>query len=157
MTQRMMNDKITSIAYIMMIILVINVTPLFAQNIDSAAWMKNCVMNYKVENIPSAIKRELHRVYGGRFSMANPSERFQSTDVIEAKLKERRLVFSAECLGRYILVYEHGGYGYHRHLIFFDEKNKKYTLLKNTKTKTTNLLSEALRFSNQAKAELDHF
>ena len=51
--------------------------------------------------------------------LANPGERFNSTDIIDTRYPMRRLVLAGVESRSWFVSYEHGGRGYHRHLVVF--------------------------------------
>jgi hypothetical protein len=64
----------------------------------------------------AALKRQFD--YGDR-RLADRGAEFEATDMIEPEknLPERRLVFAARVGGSWFFHYEHGGRGYHSHLV----------------------------------------
>jgi len=85
--------------------------------------------------------------------MANPGEKFQMTDVIsEYGLNDRRLVFWATCQERVILFYEHGGWGYHKHIIEFLKQRNKYSISKNISGDNVKTLQDVIRRLNDNDA-----
>jgi mono/diheme cytochrome c family protein len=54
------------------------------------------------------------------FKMANPGEKFQATDVIEAGLPDRRLIFAGISKDRYFIHYEKGGVYHAFYEVVFD-------------------------------------
>lgn len=55
--------------------------------------------------------------------LANPGERFNSTDLIDARYPTRRLVLAGGDSRSWFVSYEHGGRGYHRHLVIFTQSD----------------------------------
>jgi hypothetical protein len=119
----------------------------------------NCIEQYKVAEIPKPIKREIKQHYKSRFVMANPKEKYQATDVVDGRmLKERRLIFWAQCGDDFYLVYEHGGYGYHKHAILFRQLNGTYHIVKNIGPGKSTTLDEIKKvLMEDDRAMLDHF
>ena len=62
-----------------------------------------------VNSIPGTLLRVLAELDGSAFEMANPGERFNSSDVFIPNLPRRRLIFAALATDRYLLYYEKGG------------------------------------------------
>jgi hypothetical protein len=59
------------------------------------------------------------------FSLANPGEEYQATDVMtHHKLPMRRLVVAGNCSGYWFVHYEHGGIGHGYALVFFQPDSK---------------------------------
>jgi hypothetical protein len=132
---------------------------MLAAQVSNSQTMDSCHLNYEASKIPSGVRKEIKRFYKNGFVLANPKEKFQSTDVVEGRnLKDRRLVFSAACMKEFILVYEHGGYAYHKHLILLNEENGKWKIVKNInagKAKSIEEIREKLR--EQKAVSFDHF
>lgn len=60
------------------------------------------------------------------FSVANPGEEYQATDVMTRhKLPMRRLVIAGNCSGYWFVHYEHGGIGHGYALVFFRPDSKE--------------------------------
>jgi len=82
---------------------------------------------FKITNnkndIPKFIKRDLDCL-ANDFSLANPGEPFQQTDVIFQKLPWRQLVFLAKSKDLIVLSYLKGGWGLSQHLVFIKFKNE---------------------------------
>ena len=90
--------------------------------------------------------------------MADTDEKFQATDVVSGRrLKERRLIFWALCGETGYLVYEHGGYGYHKHLIVFSVKGKSYLIEKNIGVGKAKTLDEIKELLKADKDSIEHF
>ena len=120
---------------------------------------ERCMEKHQVAEIPKAIKREIRHYYKSRFVMVNPEEKFQGTDVVNGKmLKERRLIFWSRCVDDFYLVYEHGGYAYHKHAILLRQQNGSYRIHKNIgpgKSATLDEIKKALM--DDERTTLDHF
>jgi len=86
--------------------------------------------SFKITNnkkdIPKFLRIELGCLANG-FSIANPNQPYQSTDVIERKLADRQLVFFAKSDRMIVLTYLRGGRGVSRHLLMIKFKDDKIT------------------------------
>src|SRR5262245_46533979 len=60
--------------------------------------------------------------------VANPGERFNSTDVVDTRYPRRRLVLSGIESRSWFVSNEHGGRGYHRHLVVFTRSGDRVKL-----------------------------
>ena len=64
----------------------------------------------RVEAFPDPLRPAYREANGTRFTMADPGEPFQATDVIyDASLPRRRLVFAGQQDRRFLIHYEQGG------------------------------------------------
>jgi hypothetical protein len=121
----------------------------------------SCILNYDASKIPRSVKREIKRYYKVRFVLANPNEKYQSTDVVVGwhALRERRLIFWARCVNDFVLIYEHGGYGHHIHIILFSVVGDSFRVVKNLyiaqKPKSLEDIKSAL--TSKTVDSLDHF
>jgi hypothetical protein len=117
-----------------------------------------CSENNGISSIPGKAKKAIKNFYPTRFSMAGVNEKFQATDVVNGRmLKERRLIFWSLCDGFGYLVYEHGGYGYHKHVIVFSIQNNSYTVVKNVGVGKAKTLQEVLEILKSDKDLIEHF
>lgn len=84
--------------------------------------------SFKITNnkkdIPHFIKKELDCLVNG-FSIANPGQKYQATDVVLKKLPWRQLVFLAYNDRMLVMTYLKGGIGESRHLLMIKFKSKK--------------------------------
>jgi hypothetical protein len=89
----------------------------------------NIVM--RTEQIPNSVVRAfVHITRDSAFSMANPGEKFQVTDVIdEAGLSDRRLIFAGIASDHCVLHYEMGGIGHAYYLLLFRLKGSHATFV----------------------------
>lgn len=86
---------------------------------------------YKTEEIQSNILNALYEKFAGK-KIANPDEEFNPTDVIyDENIPQRRLVFAGSSSNSWFVCYEHGGYGYHCHLIIFSTEKEKVQIMFN--------------------------
>ena len=140
---------------IFLFILLIGSVAVKAQTIND----NECFEHFEVQKIPKAIKHEIKVTYKHRFVMVNPDKNFQETDVKGGrKLKERRLVFWSNCDGVFILVYEHGGFGYHKHVITFKKEDGSYVIKKNISVGDAKTLNEVRKALNENdRLRLDDF
>lgn len=90
--------------------------------------------------------------------MADADDKFQSSDVVRGRmLKERRLVFWSLCEGLGYLVYEHGGYGYHKHVIMFSIQGNSYKIVKNVGIGKSKTLAEIKEAMKEDRDLIEHF
>lgn len=77
---------------------------------------------YRRGYIPSKIKREIRKITGTSFRIANPDQEFRATDVVTSlKVPHRRLIFLIKKKDRCLIVYERGGYTYSQRAIYYRE------------------------------------
>jgi len=81
-------------------------------------------ISYDKKDIPSFIKKQLDCL-AHKFSLANPDERYQATDVITKKLPWRQLQFLALSDSIMILDYLSGGFAEQAHVVFVKFQNDK--------------------------------
>ena len=76
-----------------------------------------------VRRIPPSVMTELlvRMKYDAR--LADPGASFNSTDVIDPSYPMRRLILAGIDARSWFVSYEHGGRGYHRHLVVFTERD----------------------------------
>ena len=81
---------------------------------------------YKKSSIPGFIKKEFKKSSGYKIKMANPGKKYQASDVRSNPfLPTRRLICLIKAPSTYILFYEHGGRGKHKHCIVFKMDGRK--------------------------------
>ena|ERR1700722_5321556 len=68
------------------------------------------------DDIPQSVLQEF-RVHVPK--IAGIGERFSATDVVTANLPSRRLIFVRHLGPKWVIAYEHGGRGYHEHVIAY--------------------------------------
>jgi len=78
------------------------------------------------KDIPRFIKKQLNCLAHG-FSIANPGQPYQATDVIFKKLPRRQLVFLARSDNMLVMTYLKGGISLSRHVLFIKFKDKIIT------------------------------
>jgi hypothetical protein len=146
---------------ISLVLIVSMVDPILTsgQNTTSEQQSSNCPMQFKVSDIPKVFKNCIKSEYHEKFSMANPNQDFQKTDVIGKKgLKDRRLVFWHQCNNEFILVYEHGGWGYHKHVIQINKTSEGYSVVRNLTAMKASTLDDVKQILAEGKTRpLDHF
>lgn len=65
-----------------------------------------------IQQLPEGVSRELARFFGDKAAMSDTGEPFNSTDVVDGVVPQRRFVRAYQA-GRYwVIWYEHGGIGY---------------------------------------------
>lgn len=90
----------------------------------------------RIEKLPAGVRKLLP------VGMANPNEGFDATDVVSGK-PSRRLIIAGHSSKCDFVCYEHGGIGYHLHLVIFSNGNEGIHLvfegrmLKNAKDAAT--------------------
>lgn len=72
---------------------------------------------FRKQNIPNDVMRFLKRHNGAKFKMANPSKKFNNSDVNNPLLHDKRLIMYAQRGSVSIIVYEQGGIGLFINLI----------------------------------------
>jgi|SoiMethySBSTD1v2_1073268.scaffolds.fasta_scaffold50519_2 hypothetical protein len=81
-----------------------------------------------VARIPPAVLTYLSARMKHDARLANPGERFNSTDIIDTRYPMRRLVLAGVESRSWFVSYEHGGRGYHRHLVVFTRSGDRVKL-----------------------------
>ena len=61
--------------------------------------------------------------------MAEPGEPFNVTDVVHANLPMHRLKFGGASSDMWFVYYEHGGIGFHYHLVIYQSEDGNYDLV----------------------------
>jgi len=85
------------------------------------------VVTNNKKDIPRFIKKQLRCMTNG-FSIANPGQRFQATEVVEWRIKplpRRQLVFLAKSHNMLVMTYYKGGFGKSGHVVFIKFQGKK--------------------------------
>jgi hypothetical protein len=82
----------------------------------------------KVDSIPAAVRAALFSLMKDDPRLANPGERFNSTDVVDRRFPMRRLIVAGGLPTSWLVCYEHGGRGYVRHLVIFAVQGDKTEL-----------------------------
>jgi hypothetical protein len=72
----------------------------------------------KLDSVPTAILSFLKERC--REELAAPGQAFNQTDVVNAHLPMRRLILAGDSPSLTFVWYEHGGRGFHQHLLLFD-------------------------------------
>jgi len=87
------------------------------------ALVKVLTANYqpvsRVDAIPAGVRAALFGLMKDDPRLANPDERFNSTDVVDRRFPMRRLIVAGGLPTSWLVCYEHGGRGYVRHLVIF--------------------------------------
>ncbi len=86
------------------------------------------VLATTVEQIPPAVVADLSARMKHDPRLANPGERFNRTDVVDPRYPMRRLVLAGLGARSWFVSYEHGGRGYHRHLVVYAQRDGRPTL-----------------------------
>src|SRR5262245_40596960 len=76
-----------------------------------------------VQQIPPAVIADLSARMQHDPRLANPGERFNRTDVVDSRYPMRRLVLAGLGARSWFVSYEHGGRGYHRHLVVYAQRD----------------------------------
>lgn len=82
----------------------------------------------RVDDIPAGVRAALFGLMKHDPRLANPGERFNSTDVVDRRFPMRRLIVAAGLPTSWFVCYEHGGRGYVRHLVIFGVQGDKVEL-----------------------------
>ncbi len=77
-----------------------------------------------VDGIPQNIKEALLKRMKHDPRIANPGEKFNKTDLINARYPMRRLVVAGKTDSSCFICYEHGGRGYHLELVIFNTEKE---------------------------------
>jgi len=86
------------------------------------------VLATTVEQIPPAVMADLSARMKHDPRLANPREPFNRTDVVDPRYPMRRLVLGGLGARSWFVSYEHGGRGYHRHLVVYAQRDGRPTL-----------------------------
>jgi hypothetical protein len=81
-----------------------------------------------VQQIPPAVMADLSARMKHDPRLANPGERFNRTDVVDPRYPLRRVVLAGLGARSWFVSYEHGGRGYHRHLVAYAQRDGRPTL-----------------------------
>ena len=81
-------------------------------------------VSYDKKDIPSFIKRQLNCLTHG-FSIANPNQEYQATDVLYRRLPSRQLIFLATSKDMVVMTYLMGGIAESTHVLFIKSRDKK--------------------------------
>ena len=78
----------------------------------------------RLEQLPEPIRNNLFSHFGKgepglKSPIANPNESFNPGDAIDVRYPMRRLVFAGSGETLWFAYYEHGGYGFHYHLVIY--------------------------------------
>ena len=103
---------------------------------ESAAWSargnfpltEKYVLATTVEQIPPGVIADLSARMKHDPRLANPGERFNRTDVVDPRYPMRRLVLAGLGTRSWFVSYEHGGRGYHRHLVVYVQRDGRPAL-----------------------------
>jgi len=146
-----MKSIISKVVFIFLFIS--SITEMKAQDTTSINLMQNCKLVYKKGQIPCNIKSAYRRTYKARFSMANPNRDYRNTCTSNRWLKDRRLVFFAQCDSMSILLYDRSyALVSNRKIIQFKTENKKIKIVKNMTTgRQCNSIEDVLILLNKEK------
>jgi hypothetical protein len=84
----------------------------------------NFKISYNKKDIPSFIKKQLD-CFTNKFSIANPDEEYQATDIDDEKLPDRKLLFLAVSKDILVMTYLKGGMGESTHILFIQFQDQK--------------------------------
>lgn len=80
---------------------------------------------YKDKNeIPKIIRRTI-KSWDNKFSLSNPGKNYEATDMISSGRPRRQLIAIFKNEKYFIMTYNHGGRGHHRHIMYFQIDNEK--------------------------------
>lgn len=82
----------------------------------------------RVDDIPAGVRAALFGLMKDDSRLANPGERFNSTDVVDRRFPMRRLIVAGGSPTLWFVCYEHGGFVYVRHLVIFGVQGDKVEL-----------------------------
>jgi hypothetical protein len=112
--------------------------------------------NWREISTWSALSESQRRTLGTiGVALAEKGSDWNATDVVRPKLLSRRFVVVGVTSDRIVLVYEHGDFAPHQHVVCFVKTPKGYTALANVSTRgvrTTRNLREALTAGNYRSA-----
>jgi hypothetical protein len=79
-----------------------------------------------ITRIPKDLIKILETWKGSEISFANPNEDYNRTDVINDLLPNRQLISVFLSFNHAFILYNHGGFGFHKHIIWceFDNSEK---------------------------------
>jgi len=81
-----------------------------------------------IADIPAFIRKTLNKLTKDDFSIANPNENWQSTDVVFNKnLPYRQLIYLGNGKTMTLIVYYRGGFGKSTHILIIKHKNEEIT------------------------------
>src|SRR5579863_1249766 len=85
-----------------------------------------CQLMTSTAQLPAKLRVAFAMLTGGsEFALANPGEKYQSTDVMtRPKLPLRRMVIAGNCGGYWFIHYERGGLGHSYALVFFQPDSR---------------------------------
>ncbi|HMC86592.1 MAG TPA: hypothetical protein VKI61_13790 [Chitinophagaceae bacterium] len=93
---------------------------LLNENLDSFLFkikQETFSVSHDKKDIPSFIKKQLD-CWTRNFSIGNPKETFNATDIYDEKLPDRQLLFLAVNTELFIMTYLRGGFGEQTHMLF---------------------------------------
>lgn len=103
------------------IIIIISAIALACTNNQKAISSSDWVLNYEKDSIPKSALKVLSKLEKSTFVLANPTDKFNSTDVMDKNLPNKRLNFIAVSKNKvYRLSYTQGGFGKYNVLIEFN-------------------------------------
>lgn len=84
------------------------------------------VAHRSAQALPAAVRSFLERITGKAFTLANPGEKYQATDVVyEHGLPTRQLVYLGVGDSLVVLAYYLGGFGVSERILFFKMREQK--------------------------------
>lgn len=86
----------------------------------------HCDLVASTASLPKTLRNAFAKITNEpEFSLANPGEKYQETDVIDGpKLPWRRMVIAGSCDGNWFVHYEQGGIGHSYKLVLFRPDSK---------------------------------
>jgi hypothetical protein len=123
-----------------------NILPMVRQSLNEEFTEFN-----DITRIPEDLIKILETWKGSEISFANPNEEYNKTDVVDDLLPNRQLTSIYLNLNHAFVLYNHGGFGFHKHIIWceFDEEKIIDIWICNYNTTITDISS--------IKAFLDNF
>jgi len=77
--------------------------------------------------IPKGVIQILQKWSGEAISFANPNEEYNETDIVDNTLPSRQLISVYSNRSFLFVLYNHGGFGFHRHIIWCKLRKNEIT------------------------------
>jgi len=109
-------------------------------------------ISHNKKDIPALIKKEL-KCLGNGFTLANPGKKYDATDVYTGpNVPSRQLIFMATGKNFFMMTYNHGGIGWHQHIVLVQfENNRIIHLWTSQAIGDLNSATEVLYYIKQVK------
>lgn len=76
------------------------------------------------KEIPKLIKKTINS-WDREFKLANPTQTYEATDLVSGRKPRRQLIAIFKNENYFIMTYNHGGRGHHRHIMYFQIDDDK--------------------------------